>query len=318
MAGTLWPDRAIGFTGFRISQDAAGRDITHCNESCPEVGIMQDVHVLEGYRGVLYRRRFFEQDIYTHMEKGSQLFRMHDDILLSGYLASRGIPRSVVWYGDGTTAAKPPWELLGDGIGLHADDVFVQRGWAAIDYWQRGGLRPFGSIGVTDPAERLQLNAGVKPRVGFLHHATVDSTSGSAMLHDLRVLPWPWQDQQFQDILFVHSGAAMLPPVATWLPECRRLLKADGVLYLLGSHSLERQLALAISDDRPVATLGRPPDGLHAGNCDVWVSSGNCGGYWRAACQRIGEGVAALLVRSQPPTARRNYIADTPSRADTD
>ena len=61
----------------------------------------QEVDILCGYAGVLYKRRFFPKRnsdvIYKFLKpssKNKSLF-MHDDIYISGYLSKRGIPRHV-------------------------------------------------------------------------------------------------------------------------------------------------------------------------------------------------------------------------------
>jgi hypothetical protein len=287
-AGAILPDHAIGFTGWTVTAGAAGLEVVHLNEDVPGAAMLQPVHVLEGYRGALYRRRFFEQDVYQHLE-ALDAFRFHDDILLSGYLASRGIARSVRWYGSSPAPREGYWKLNGQDIGLHTRPGWVDQGWACWNYW---ALRFPGSLptpATPQRSERLQLGADLCPREGFLHHgrraaAQLDFTN------DLREIPWPWPDGSFREVLALAPLTDPPFEIAAWLRECRRILKPGGVL----------KFRLPIEPEG--AGLGEP------GYCDpFWDTSdpaarsaslgltelGGCRFVW----ERAGENLEATLLK---------------------
>lgn len=224
----IFPDRAIGFTGWNAIKDADKTQIHHLNEDVACAAMFQRVHVLEGYRGVSYRRGFFEPDIFEHL-KALDAFRFHDDILLSGYLASRGIIRSVRWFG---TSPAPPgnyWRLNGQDIGLHTELNWFEQGMACLDYWTRHFPGIFQPIATHAKSERLQLGVNDNLRDGFLHHAQPGTGTTGDVTHDLNVVPWPWPDGCFQEILALDIFQRW--PLAThWLAECWRILKPGGVL----------------------------------------------------------------------------------------
>lgn len=146
-ASRRYPDQAIGFTGWVLPSDASATSVVHLNAATPGVARMQPVHVLEGYRGVLYKRRFFGlEDIRGHLEALSA-FRFHDDILLSGYLAVCGIQRLVRWYGTNPLDEAGYWGLNGDAIGLHTTPGWLEQGRACVEYWLRQDPGVFGPVG---------------------------------------------------------------------------------------------------------------------------------------------------------------------------
>lgn len=145
-ASRLHPDHAIGFTGWVLDPETSATSVVHLNAAMPGAARMQPVHVLEGYRGVLYKRRFFEHDIHGHLEALSA-FRFHDDILLSGYLAGRSIGRLVRGYGTDPLKETRYWGLNGDTIGLHTSPGWLEQGRICVDYWLRLDPGIFGPVG---------------------------------------------------------------------------------------------------------------------------------------------------------------------------
>ena len=234
----LLPAHAIGFTGWALSRGESGLDIRHFNEEIPAAAMFQPVHVLEGYRGVLYRRGFFDIDIFDHLD-ALAAFRFHDDILLSGYLASRGIPRIARWFGAAPAPASEYWKLHGQQIGLHTAPDWRQHGESCVAYWMRRHPDLFPAIMTPPVRERLQLCADELPRAGFTHHGLPGSSVRlDCFEHDLRQMPWPWPDACFQEMialdpLAIHfidwSRESAFPG---WLRECQRLLKLGGCLLV--------------------------------------------------------------------------------------
>ncbi len=233
-AAWLHPDQAIGFTGWILSPDDSGVDVRHMNEEVADAAMFQPVHVLEGYRGVIYRRGFFEFDILDHLA-ALPAFRLHDDILLSGYLASRGVGRMVRWYG--ATPATDRWVLHGQEIGLHTTPGWLEQGRACVDYWRARAPDAFPAIPTTFARERLQLCAASCPRAGFTHHATTERAGKPDGAKSLNEHPWPWADAQFREILAIDPDHCLAMDdtdagFAGWLDECLRILQPGGHLML--------------------------------------------------------------------------------------
>lgn len=142
-ASELYPNHAIGFTGWMLDRPAAPTGVIHYNASTPGAAPYQPVHVLEGYRGVIYQRRFFDRTLYEHLD-ALAAFRLHDDILFSGYLAYHGVGRLVCWYDDCARDAGH-WRLHGDGLGLHTTVGWLEQGRSCVAYWLARDPRIFNA-----------------------------------------------------------------------------------------------------------------------------------------------------------------------------
>ena len=236
-ASQLHREHAIGFTGWILDPNGTGVGVRHMNEEIPEAAMFQAVHVLEGYRGVLYQRRFFDRDIHEHLE-ALPAFRRHDDILFSGYLASRGIARTVRWYGSTPTPAKNRWTLHGEDSGLHTTPGWLEQGRTCVDFWMRQTKETaFPPITPADATARLQLCAASQPRPGFTHHDPAESDRDPETRQDLSKRPWPWSDGRFHELLVLDPIAGQIPSpaenqCAPWLDECLRILVPGGHLKL--------------------------------------------------------------------------------------
>ena len=225
------PDHAIGFTGWSLVGGTPGSPVVaHMNQDVPESAFFQPVQVLEGTRGVLYRRRFFADDIHEH-SRALEAFRYHDDILFAGYLASRGITRSVRWFSVCPLERVNPWTVHCQDSGLHTTHDWYRLGWNCWDYWstaQTGGIAP--PLHTLSPADRLQLGAENCPRDGFMHHRLDPSAAEAAMAHPLEITPWPWPDHRFEEVLALDIFSRPALDLESCLAECRRILKPGGVL----------------------------------------------------------------------------------------
>lgn len=108
------PDRSLGFMGCR-----AGPTFIHAER----VSSLEDVDVLGGYRGVIYRRGLFDDSIFrdltTLLEKGPFVC---DDQLFNWNLLRRNIPRTVIktaYPGEGDNLN---FRFLGLGGGIYEGD----------------------------------------------------------------------------------------------------------------------------------------------------------------------------------------------------
>ena len=134
-ASVLFPNSAIGFTGWSVSEISNDVPILrHMNQDRPECKAFQPVQVLEGTRGILYKRSFFSEDIHYHA-RALREFLYHDDILFSGYLASHGIGRIVRWYDVLSDTSAPKWKIHCQLEGLHTTENWFQLGLKCWNYW---------------------------------------------------------------------------------------------------------------------------------------------------------------------------------------
>jgi hypothetical protein len=234
---SLFPRDAVGFTGWCLNGYPASLDVHHHNEDHRESGIHQPVHVLEGYRGVLYRRGFFEPDIFRHLH-ALDSFQFHDDILLSGYLASRGVGRRSCWFDCGQPPPQgSPWRLLGQAIGLHTGIDWFDHGAACLDYWQNISPRVWAPIPTLSPAERLQLYPDRASHKGCLLQGAPGCRTDVDVIQSLHQYPWPWPNGVFAEILALNAPTESVENFAAWLEECHRILRPEGVLKFRAARS---------------------------------------------------------------------------------
>ena len=102
-----YPESAIGFCGWQVRDVAKGRDHFYRNlvyeDRRPGLDFVTSVDVLEGYRGVLTKARFWDQKaVLDYSQAPKQAFYV-DDSWLSGHLARRGIDRLAFKYNQETT-----------------------------------------------------------------------------------------------------------------------------------------------------------------------------------------------------------------------
>lgn len=295
-AARLFPARAIGFTGWSLAAGAAGPNVIHWNEEVPNAGMFQPVRVLEGYRGVIYRRDFFGDDILTHLA-ACPAFRCHDDILFSGYLASRGIPAVARWFGALPSPAERLWRLNGQEIGLHRRPDWYALGREALDYWARRLPAWLDPVAGPDPALRLQFGAGDRPRPGFLHQGSSPSAAPGSEVPDFARRPGPLPSGLFAELLLWDPGRWPAIPPPQWLTESRRLLRPDGVLkvWLPASRPEVRITALGRALDAEAPRAPHPIPPLLA----PWVQAARLG--WNAIWETAQGGWVGTLVAGPGP-----------------
>jgi SAM-dependent methyltransferase len=84
----------------------------------------------------------------------------------------------------------------------------------------------------TAASDKLELGCGKAPTPGYLHHDRARHSAHVDVAHDLDVLPWPWADGAFTEILGLDVFEHLHLMPEAWLRECHRLLVAGGVLRL--------------------------------------------------------------------------------------
>jgi hypothetical protein len=84
----------------------------------------------------------------------------------------------------------------------------------------------------------LELGCGVTPDPrADVHHDRIRHDAHVDVAHDLEELPWPWEDDAFEEIValdvFEHLDLARRGlPWWAWLDECWRILPLAGVLTM--------------------------------------------------------------------------------------
>lgn len=92
------PSFAVGFSGMNPHYNKHGQIIT---DSLGGIGLKSDlrdkafVSILEGFAGIAYRRKFFDDKVFNIQNAPRECINS-DDLYLSFYLAEKGIPRQVV------------------------------------------------------------------------------------------------------------------------------------------------------------------------------------------------------------------------------
>lgn len=224
----LHPGAAIGFTGWQVVGDGGDAKVYHFDDALPECAMFQPVDVIEGYRGAIYRRGFFGSDVFAQL-RTLQAFRLHDDILFGGHLASHKIPRLVRWYNCGSQQLPWPWKLHGEETGLHTRPGWRDRGEECYAYFRRAfGMDSHVHPGL-EASDRLHLNAGSAVRRGFSAHGGVSGQPAAcgSVRAELSCFPWPWEDGRFREVL----ATADVPTderFCRWVLECARITKPNG------------------------------------------------------------------------------------------
>lgn len=82
------------------------------------------------------------------------------------------------------------------------------------------------------PSVVLELGCGVRPTPGAIHHDRIIHSPHVDVAHDLDVLPWPWPDESFDEIIAFDVLEHLKLEVAQWLDEAWRILHPGGMLRL--------------------------------------------------------------------------------------
>ena len=94
-----YEEAAIGFCGWNaqmLVDTGIFYELLYDEENVLDKNVTP-ANILEGYRGVLYRRKFFDYDVFDYDGYPEALKRV-DDVWIGGYLASKNIPKIIVKY----------------------------------------------------------------------------------------------------------------------------------------------------------------------------------------------------------------------------
>jgi hypothetical protein len=106
-AANKYPDDAIGFSGWNITDLVEGGDYAWPQQPC-------FADVIEGWSGAAYRAKFFTPEIF----KVPPEFRNVDDVWISSWLHRRGIARRLIGF--------PMCRVVGKTPGLHDRSDFKE------------------------------------------------------------------------------------------------------------------------------------------------------------------------------------------------
>lgn len=233
-SSALIPDHAIGFTGWNLDGwGSMSPEVAHMNDSFTSCVFFHPVQVLEGFRGIVYRRGFFADDIHDHA-RALQAFRYHDDILFSGYLASHEIVRSVRWYDSCPQPDFNPWKIHCQESGLHKTNNWYQLGVESWRYWADGNIK-----GICPPYPGLQSIQRLRISGYLWCVEELPRQNDGATLPQLKCqivldsTPWPFADFQFDEILIQDFQDIKHQTLRACVSESLRILKPGGTLKIL-------------------------------------------------------------------------------------
>jgi len=78
----------------------------------------------------------------------------------------------------------------------------------------------------------LNLGCGDRPIAGATNHDRVKHSPWVEVVWDLEELPWPWIDDEWDEVLAYDVMEHLHHEVNVWLDECWRILKPGGKLSL--------------------------------------------------------------------------------------
>jgi hypothetical protein len=103
------------------------------------------------------------------------------------------------------------------------------------------------------PPVRLNLGCGNDVLPGFVNHDWSRHRPEVEVAHDLRVFPWPWEDDVAEEIRLLDV-IEHLPEVVPVIDECWRVLGPSGVLHLRAPHYQSPNAWLDPTHRRPFHT----------------------------------------------------------------
>lgn len=78
--------------------------------------------------------------------------------------------------------------------------------------------------------DRLNLGCGARPMVGYLNHDRTMHSDWVDMKWDLEDMPWPWMDEEWDEVRADDVFEHLFHEVDTWLDEVWRILRPSGTL----------------------------------------------------------------------------------------
>src|SRR5262245_46645576 len=142
------------------------------------------------------------------------LFQYVDDVWISWQMQRKGTPRVTLPLPAGLVSGHP--EAL-PGLCHRLDFVKLNRD--AV-------VASFGTL------KKIELGCGRTPTPGYIHHDRKKHAPHVDVVHDLDVLPWPWESESCDEILGLDVFEHLHRMPEEWLRECQRILRPGGLLLL--------------------------------------------------------------------------------------
>jgi hypothetical protein len=102
------------------------------------INYLRAAPVLEGFSGILFKRSFFAEDMKEFVTAADKFFV--DDVVISAYLAKRGIKRAVIPYGVGNFC-KSSFEERNSPDSISCIQSFRNMNDAAVRYFTEAGVK---------------------------------------------------------------------------------------------------------------------------------------------------------------------------------
>jgi hypothetical protein len=260
-AASMFPTCAIGFTGWQVVASDDEPIVHHFNQETPYSGFFHLVDVLEGHRGVVYRREFFSEDVHRHLAS-CEAFRYHDDIFFGGYLANQGIHRLVRWFDPLEAPMDDRWQIGCQDSGLHTTRDWRQLGKQCWDYWATAFALAGGDSLPERLAPRIRFTCNQRGD-GFSLAGHVSAYGGSGQVLTEKSKPadsLPWPDESFSELI-VDAHVRDWKGITGLTSELLRISVADAVISMAVSTIPGGNVALTDPDvqgsERAAANLLR-------------------------------------------------------------
>lgn len=143
----MHPNAAIGFCGWNVKDLLDGREQFYNNlvheDRRNDLSFMTRVDVLEGFRGILTKRKFWDETVFDYSKAPKGAFYV-DDVWISGHLEKRDVPRLAFKYDENRTLTNTetyykiwPTSVIGpDNDSLcHRSDFFLCNQETARYFW---------------------------------------------------------------------------------------------------------------------------------------------------------------------------------------
>lgn len=78
----------------------------------------------------------------------------------------------------------------------------------------------------------LQLGCGIRPMPDAINHDKEKHSDFVDVTWDLEIMPWPWQDGEFERVVALDVMEHLRIEVYQWLDEAWRILQPDGLFIL--------------------------------------------------------------------------------------
>ncbi len=122
---------------------------------------------------------------------------------------------------------------------------------------------------------RLNLGCGFNKRDGFVN-VDIGDHCAPDMVHDLELVPWPWDDSSVDEIYMSHVLEHLGPDTASYfaiLREMYRICRHDARITIVVPHPRHDDFLHDATHVRAITVEGLSM--FSHKNCEEWVAAGN-------------------------------------------